>query len=368
MILSMLLGCGQIAPWTAPPDRDLSGWGTLDEPTALALQGVLDRAIEAHGAPGLQASIRTDEGLTWVGAAGTADWERTIALQRSHSFRLASCSKMFTAAVVLGLVGEGRIGLDDPASRWLGPGPALGRATVRDLLGHTAGVPELLGKTSYLMTSTLRPRKWWEPREIAADMLAGDPEHAPGASYSYSNTHAILLGLLVEEELDTGFAEALRERVLIPAGLQQVALVPWDAAPQTLVSGYDRDYIPLPGRTRVDPDHTSWATLASTAGAVVGTAEELRRFTEHFVESAPGEALDFREIDEDDPRSGAGLGVFRHELAGRELWGHEGSLIGFHAIGLVDPETGLALGVAGNVSQLAIFELVEALLAVLPGG
>lgn len=37
----------------------------------------------------------------------------------AHRFRIASNTKAFTSTVLLQLVGEGRLSLDDPVSRWL---------------------------------------------------------------------------------------------------------------------------------------------------------------------------------------------------------------------------------------------------------
>jgi len=56
--------------------------------------------------------------------------------------RIASATKWLTAAVVLSLADEGRLGLDDRVSRYV---PAFtgdaGRITVRQLLAHTSGLP-----------------------------------------------------------------------------------------------------------------------------------------------------------------------------------------------------------------------------------
>jgi D-alanyl-D-alanine carboxypeptidase len=56
-------------------------------------------------------------------------------------FRVGSITKTFVAAVVLQLVGEGRMSLDDTVERWV-PGLVPGGAgiTVRQLLNHTSGL------------------------------------------------------------------------------------------------------------------------------------------------------------------------------------------------------------------------------------
>ena len=59
-------------------------------------------------------------------------------------FELASVTKQFTAAAIMLLVEENKIGLDDPISRYLVDTPDTWRGiTVRHLLTHTAGFPGL---------------------------------------------------------------------------------------------------------------------------------------------------------------------------------------------------------------------------------
>jgi CubicO group peptidase (beta-lactamase class C family) len=89
-------------------------------------------------------------------AFGWRDKEAGVRMTPDTIFRIASQTKALTSAAILSLMEEGRIGLNDPAGRYI-PGfakttvaasgdgaaaatPAKRAITIRDLLTHTAGI------------------------------------------------------------------------------------------------------------------------------------------------------------------------------------------------------------------------------------
>ncbi|WP_158092371.1 MULTISPECIES: serine hydrolase [Pseudonocardia] len=58
-----------------------------------------------------------------LGAAGRADVERGCVASGQVPYRVGSITKTFTAAVVLGLVQDGALALDSPASTYLAGTP-----------------------------------------------------------------------------------------------------------------------------------------------------------------------------------------------------------------------------------------------------
>lgn len=92
--------------------------------------------------PGVQAAVLLRDELLLSSAYGHADVEAGDKLTPQHLFRIASHSKTFTATAVLQLAERGSLRLDDPAEHWLPflTGAPLGTVTVRELLGHSAGV------------------------------------------------------------------------------------------------------------------------------------------------------------------------------------------------------------------------------------
>lgn len=74
-------------------------------------------------------------------ALGAADMRNNRRLTPRHRLRIASHSKTFTAAGVMLLREQGKVGLDDPIGRYVdGLHKDLARARIGELLSHSAGV------------------------------------------------------------------------------------------------------------------------------------------------------------------------------------------------------------------------------------
>src|SRR5512132_4371992 len=85
----------------------------------------LQPAVEAQitaGAPGALARVEgAGADLIWEGSAGVLARGTSPLLKPDYAFRAASVTKHVTAAVVVRLDGEGRVGLDDPLGDQLDP-------------------------------------------------------------------------------------------------------------------------------------------------------------------------------------------------------------------------------------------------------
>src|ERR1700760_1702440 len=103
------------------------------------MQRLLDGLV-ADGAAGVLLHLRNGD-QEWRGSSGVAELGKDLPVDPDGSFRIASVTKTFTAAVVLSLVADGVLDLEDTCERWL-PGvvPAGEGITVRQLLNHTIGL------------------------------------------------------------------------------------------------------------------------------------------------------------------------------------------------------------------------------------
>lgn len=112
--------------------------------------------VDQGKAPGVVALVARHGQLVWSGAYGMADREAGRPMTMDALFRIASESKPVTSVAAMMLVEEGRLGLDDPVSRFI-PNFATARVaiatdtgrslvpahraiTVRQLLTQTAGL------------------------------------------------------------------------------------------------------------------------------------------------------------------------------------------------------------------------------------
>lgn len=231
------------------------------------------------GAPGALARVEGDVAdLIWEGSAGVLARGTSRLLQPDDAFRAASVTKHVTAAVVVRLDSEGRIGLDDPLGdqldpellqRWSALG-ALPRTTVRQLIAHTAGLPNYFTDDAFLAQLRKEPARTWRPVDLVDHAAAhGTPPFPPGEGFEYSDTGFVVAGILVEQVTGRGLHEVYRELVFDPLGMESTWLEGHEPARQREVAHHYTEEL-------------DWTTVSPTidwaGGGLVTTAPDLARY------------------------------------------------------------------------------------------
>lgn len=153
-------------------------------------------------------------------AFGWRDVDHRQPMSRDSLFRMASNSKAITAAGILLLVEDGKIGLDQPIGEYL---PAFekdswAKVTIRQLLTHTGGV-----RIKPLFLSPLREASDSHPdaRGLILEVNRFSdiaPAVEPGTTYSYSNASYNTLAAVIEQ-LAGSYQDHLRTRIYDPLGM-----------------------------------------------------------------------------------------------------------------------------------------------------
>ncbi len=331
-----------VSIYLPPKSRDLSSSGTVDDATAQRLQAILDEDLNKLRIPGMQAFIHTADGKTWSGTSGTTDLRRKQAMKPDDILRVGSVTKTFTAVIILKLVEEGNLSLDDTLSRWYPDFPNAERITIRQLLNHTSGIPEII---PLILMKSIISSTFWQTQELVKIANREKPLFTPGSAFSYSNTNYILLGLIAEKVTAKTAVQLLHEIIIDPLGLQHTFFVPYEKAPSTLVPGWDRDLSHFPGMLDIGVKNTSWATGAYTSGALISNASDLATFFDDLFSGALLSPAMMKEmttyIDAPNPgfseQTGYGLGLMQLDIDGHELVGHVGQFMGSTAIAVVSP-------------------------------
>lgn len=132
------------------------------------------------------------------------------------NFRVASFTKVLTAAAVLRLADQEKLSLDDSLCDWLPAMPAVYRAvTLRSLLDHTSGVPAYHGMLNESRTPDCSDL-------LVLRAIAKSPrlQFPAGTRCDYSNSAYVLLGLIVQQASGSPFHDYLRDEVLRPLGMK----------------------------------------------------------------------------------------------------------------------------------------------------
>jgi CubicO group peptidase (beta-lactamase class C family) len=181
----------------------------------------VDRVFETHYARGAAPSaawgIFAADGLQHFSSAGSLP--SGARPHRDTAYRIASCTKSFTAASVLTLRDAGRLSLDDPVTRFL---PAFEAVQL-----PTADAPVPTIRMLLTMSGGFPTDDPWADRQESISAAQLDQlvrsglsfEYVPGTGYAYSNLGYALLGRVVEEIAGQAYRDVIRDLFLEPLGL-----------------------------------------------------------------------------------------------------------------------------------------------------
>jgi CubicO group peptidase (beta-lactamase class C family) len=154
---------------------------------------------------------------------GVRDLRTRAPIDAVTDFRLASFTKQFTAMSVMLLIHDGKLRYDTRLTDIFPDFPAYGRAiTIRHLLTHTSGLPDY--------EDLMENGGWTAAHQIqdaeALDLLRRQDhgKYASGASWSYSNSAYVVLGLAVAKVSGMPFRDFLQQRIFAPLGMARTLL------------------------------------------------------------------------------------------------------------------------------------------------
>ncbi|MEL6401110.1 MAG: serine hydrolase domain-containing protein [Cyanobacteria bacterium J06607_6] len=262
----LVAGCDSDRPpsSTLPADTDLNGARS----TAIAdIRQTLDN-LAGEGLYGV--AYLTDRGSVVIHEAlGWRSRKTRDPMQMTTGFDIGSITKAMTAATVLKLEEQGQLRLSDAVSRFFPNAPEpLRNKTVAQLMDHTTGLPEYLGKDDELVSKQQALNRLFD-----ADFL-----FKPGTDEAYSNAGYTLLAIIIEEVSEQSFEQTLRESVLLPT-VPQIGyrLADWESSALAVgyVNGEDR------GTPLDQPwlaDGPSWTLRGN--GGLLSTAEDVAQWFE----------------------------------------------------------------------------------------
>lgn len=160
--------------------------------------------------------------IIYQNGLGYANFATQIPNTNHSRFNLASISKTFTSVAVLQLKEKRKLKLDDTFIKYFPefPFPAI---TIRHLLSHTSGLPDLelyeavvkASPDSIIGNAAIIPilKNWNHPLYFQ-----------PGEKWKYTNTNYALLALLVEKLSKMPFATYLKKYIFEPANMPDTYL------------------------------------------------------------------------------------------------------------------------------------------------
>src|SRR5262245_49097951 len=136
---------------------------------------------------------------------------------------IGSVAKQFTAMTIMMLAERNKIKYDDAVTKYIPElAGTLGGITLRHLLNHTSGIPDVgdLGIDHPKLTNDEVLKRLSKPGFLVS---------TPGEKYRYSNPNYVLLAVVVERVSGQRFSDFLSENILKTLGIRDTLV--YDGSP-----------------------------------------------------------------------------------------------------------------------------------------
>ncbi|MEO6515248.1 MAG: serine hydrolase domain-containing protein [Steroidobacteraceae bacterium] len=242
--------------------------------------------IKAGVVPGAVMVVGRHGKVAWTQTLGTQGPKDPTPMNTGTIFRIQSMTKPIVSVAVMTLVQEGKIGLDDPVSKYLPEfanstvldengtiRPAKTPMTIRHLLTHTSGLIAVVGAPRTPLHKIWADSGTWTStqtvleasRKTGALPLLNDP----GTLWNYGRSPDVL-GAILEVVTGKTFDVALKELIFVPLGMKDTDFY---FAPE---QAKGRLAMPSTGR---GSDPTQRRAMMSGSNGLFSTTDDYLRFT-----------------------------------------------------------------------------------------
>ncbi|MFI6686345.1 serine hydrolase domain-containing protein [Streptomyces sp. NPDC050485] len=337
-------------PGPSPSASSSSGTGFAELSPAVAarLDTAIRQVMKEANVPGVTVSVSAPGKGNYLRSFGVADKATGAPMAPDLNMRIGSVTKTFTVTALLELVDQGKVGLDDPISKYVTGVPNGDKITLRDLAEMRSGLFNYSADPGFDKALMTDPKKPFTPQQLLAFAFKHPVQFQPGQKFDYCNTNLILLGLVVEKAGGMPLNDFITQKVVKPAGLPHTLFPTGNEFPSPHAHGYTNQT--LSGKVE---DATDWnPSWGWAAGAMISDLSDLRSWASTLATgtllSPKTQAERLKTLPTGIPGAGYGLGIFN--IQG---WiGHNGSLPGYECLTIYLPEAKATVTVVLNTDML----------------
>jgi CubicO group peptidase (beta-lactamase class C family) len=319
--------------------------GAADAP-ADEVAEVVHSEMQGQHIPGLALLVSRNGQPIRAEGFGLANVELNVPVQPQTVFQSGSVGKQFTATAVMMLVEAGRIGLEDPLTRYFARAPAWWKqVTVRELLSHTAGFGDYPENFDF--------RRDYTEDQLLRIVAAIPPAYTPGTGWSYSNLGYLTLGILIHRVSGEFYGDFLQHRIFRPLGMSTTRII----SEADIIPNRSSGYRLVDGQLR----NQEWVspTVNTTAdGSLYFSILDLAKwdaalYTEGLLkQSSLQQMWTIARLRDGKPNSGHyGFGWFIESRNGHRVIEHEGQWQGFETQISRYVDSGLTVVVLTNLGS-----------------
>ncbi len=318
--------------------------------------GIVPLQLERSDAAGATVLVRKDGKELLKKGYGFSDIAKKKPVDPDSTiFRLASISKLFTWVSVMQLVEQGKLDLDADVNKYLDfqIAPAFGKpVTLRNLMTHTAGFEEVI--RDILLTD---PKKAAPLRDF---LIENQPRRMfpPGEVPAYSNYGVGLGGYIVQRASGQMFEDYVAEHIFQPLAMKHSSFR--QPLAQELAALPSEGY-----RNNTEKPAVGFEIFTpAPAGGISSTASDMARFAEallyggeldghRILKPETLQSMWTKQFGTSDALPVMCMGFYQTWRNGLRFIGHDGDLIAFHSMFLVEPKEKLVIFISYNSAGAA---------------
>lgn len=309
----------------------------------------VDDAIKAamtqQKIPGVALLITRHDKVMKTAAYGMSDLELGVPMKSNMLFESGSIGKTFTSAIIMQLWEQGKIGLDDPISKYIEQSPKTWKdIKIRNMLGHTSGLKD------YALVPGIGLADHWTTEQWFAKMTTLSLDFPTGKSWAYSNSNYLLLGLIAEKITGKSIDDLVSERIFKPLGMNHSLVAEESPIIPNRAKGYWQADGTLINGIKIGPGYGD--------GGWLNTCEDLAKFERGLREGklVKPETLKLMRtpgILPTERKTPYGFGWFVRTTNGHQYISHGGNTGGFGSSIFRVPEKELTIIVMTNLASVS---------------
>ena len=286
--------------------------------------------------PGVSLAVVLNGKIVEARGYGLANIELGTPVSRTTIFEAGSLSKQFTASAIMLLAEEGKIALDDSITKYFPEAsPAMKAVTIRHLLTHTSGIPDVSDGTTETngAKGVVDFHREYTEEEYARAYLTQPLDFQPGTKWSYCNAGYDLLGFLIHRVTGKPYGDFMRERIFEPLGMTTARVFSYANIIPNRASGYSL----VDGEWKNEPRWWSQSITAGAAGGLWMNVLDLAKwdaalYTDRIIKRSSLEKMWAPVPMDDGSAYPAGMGWFMARAKNHRLVFHTNGGPGFSAV------------------------------------
>ncbi len=254
-----------------------------------AFQDLIETTIQEHpDAIGIMVHVEAPkQAISWSGAVGYSNWERTDSIEYDQPALIASITKNYVAVSILRLIEQGHLELyqsidnlllEKTSTHMKQNGFEPDKIRVAHLLAHKSGIPGHTRSQEFqnkLKTDPLY--RWTRDEQINLAIIQG-PRNPPGTIFYYTDTNYLLLTEIIETITQKEFQEAIKQLVGYEKfGLKQTWFYSLEAFPDG-TKPLIHQYVPTKNEHSYELDNS---VDLYGGGGIAATTRDLGKYAYH---------------------------------------------------------------------------------------